>query len=107
MNTVNSFTFNNALLKKVQDYGNVVKGIVQSRQTEYTPNGELRSKFIASRQVTITDQSIIAILRPLISENAEFVVNLSGYLTTTVRENAETKKPVWYDNQIVTSLELL
>jgi len=105
VNTVNSFTFNNALLKSVKDYGNVVKGIVQSRQTEYTPDGNIRSRFIASRQVTITDQDIIATLRPLISDNSEFVVNLSGYLTTTVRENkGETK---WYDNQIVTNLELL
>ena len=105
MNTVNSFTFNNALLKSVKDYGNVVKGIVQSRQTEYTPDGQIRSRFIASRQVTITDQDIIATLRPLISDNSEFVVNLSGYLTNTVRENkGETK---WYDNQIVTNLELL
>ena len=105
MNTVNSFTFNNALLKSVRDYGNVVKGIVQSRQVEYTPNGEMRSRFIASRQVTITEPSIIEQLRPLLTDNAEFVVNLSGYLTTTVRENkGETK---WYDNQIVTNLELL
>ena len=105
MNTVNSFTFNNALLKSVKDYGNVVKGIVQSRQTEYTPDGQIRSRFIASRQVTITDQDIITKLRPLISDNSEFVVNLSGYLTTTVRENkGETK---WYDNQIVTNLEVL
>jgi len=105
VNTVNSFTFNNALLKSVKDYGNVVKGIVQSRQVEYTPDGQMRSRFIASRQVTITEPTIIAQLRPLISDNAEFVVNLSGYLTTTVRENkGETK---WYDNQIVTNLEVL
>ena len=105
MNTVNSFTFNNAQLKSVRDYGNVVKGIVQSRQVEYTPDGQMRSRFIASRQVTITEPSIIEQLRPLIADNAEFIVNLSGYLTTTVRENkGETK---WYDNQIVTHLELL
>lgn len=105
MSAVNSFTFNNALLKSVKDYGNVVKGIVQSRQTEFTPNGEMRSRFIASRQVTITDQDIIAQLRPLLADNAEFAVNITGYLTTTVRENkGETK---WYDNQIVTSLEFV
>lgn len=105
MSAVNSFTFSNALLKSVKDYGNVVKGIVQSRQTEFTPNGEMRSRFIASRQVTITDPTIIAQIRPLITDSAEFPVNLSGYLTTTVRENkGETK---WYDNQIVTSLEFL
>ena len=78
VNTVNSFTFNNALLKSVKDYGNVVKGIVQSRQTEYTPDGQIRSRFIASRQVTITDASIITQLRPLIADNAEFVVNLQA-----------------------------
>ena len=105
MNTVNSFTFNNALLKSVKDYGNVIKGIVQSRQTEYTPDGQMRSRFIASRQVTIADPGLVTLIRPLLADNDEFVVNLSGYLTTTVRENkGETK---WYDNQIVTSLEFL
>ena len=105
MNTVNSFTFNNALLKSVKDYGNVIKGIVQSRQTEYTPDGQMRSRFIASRQVTITDPGLVTLIRPLLADNDEFVVNLSGYLTTTVRESkGETK---WYDNQIVTSLEFL
>jgi hypothetical protein len=105
MNTVNSFTFNNALLKNVNDYGNVIKGIVQSRQTEYTPDGQIRSRFIASRQVTITEPHIIQQLRPMLVDNSEFVVNLSGYLTTTVRE--QDGKPKWYDNQIVTSLEFL
>jgi len=106
MNTaINSFTFNNALLKSVKDYGNVVKGIVQSRQVEYTPNGEMRSRFIASRQVTITDTSIINQIRPLLADNSEFVVNLSGYLTTTAREDQGKTK--WYDNQIVTNLEFI
>ncbi len=105
MNTVNSFTFNNALLKSVRDYGNVVKGIVQSRQTEYTPDGQVRARFIASRQITITDPSILAQLRPLLSDNVEFFVNVSGYMTTTVREDKGQTK--WYDNQIVTNLEFL
>lgn len=105
MNTVNSFTFNNALLKSVRDYGNVIKGIVQSRQVEYLPDGSMRSRFIASRQVTIQDPSIIEALRPLLTDNAEFAVNLTGYLTTTVRESkGETK---WYDNQIVTELRFI
>ncbi len=105
MNTVNSFTFNNAELKSVKDYGNVVKGIVQSRQTEYTPDGQLRSRFIASRQVTITEPELIAQIRPLLADKDKFVVNLSGYLTTTVREDKGQTK--WYDNQIVTALEFL
>ena len=105
MSAVNSFTFSNALLKSIKDYGNVIKGIVQSRQTEFTPDGQMRSRFIASRQVTITDPTIIAQIRPLITDNSEFAVNLSGYLTTTVREDKGQTK--WYDNQIVTSLEFL
>jgi hypothetical protein len=105
MNTVNEFKFNNALLKSVRDYGNVVKGIVQSRQVEYTPDGQMRAKFIASRQVTITDPTILAQLRPLLASNTEFAVNLSGYMTTTVREDKGQTK--WYDNQIVTTLEFL
>ena len=105
MSAVNSFTFSNALLKSIKDYGNVIKGIVQSRQTEYTPDGQMRSRFIASRQVTITDPTIIAQIRPHITDNSEFAVNLSGYLTTTVREDKGQTK--WYDNQIVTSLEFL
>jgi hypothetical protein len=105
MNAVNSFTFSNALLKSVRDYGNVVKGIIQSRQTEYTPDGQMRSRFIASRQVTFTDPDIIAQLRPLLADNAEFAVNITGYMTTTVREDKGQTK--WYDNQIVTALEVL
>lgn len=105
MNTVNEFKFNNALLKSVRDYGNVVKGIVQSRQVEYTPDGQMRARFIASRQVTITDPTILAQLRPLLTSNTEFAVNLSGYMTTTVREDKGQTK--WYDNQIVTTLEFL
>jgi hypothetical protein len=105
MNTVNQFKFNNALLKSAKDYGNVIKAIVQSRQTEYTPDGQMRSRFIASRQVTITDPAILAQIRPLITDNAEFFVNLTGYMTTTVREDKGQTK--WYDNQIVTELEVL
>jgi hypothetical protein len=104
MNTVNEFKFNNALLKSVRDYGNVVKGIIQSRQTEYTPDGQMRSRFIASRQVTFTDPDIIAQLRPFITDNSEVVVTLAGYMTTTVREDKGQTK--WYDNQIVTTLEI-
>ena len=105
MNAVNSFTFNNALLKSVKDYGNVVKGIVQSRQTEFTPDGQMRKRFIASRQVTITDPDIISMLRAVLADNDEFGVNLSGYMTTTVREDKGQTK--WYDNQIVTALEFV
>ena len=105
MNTVNSFTFNNAELKSVKDYGKVIKGIVQSRQTEYTPDGQIRSRFIASRQVTFTEPHLIEQLRPMLTDNDKFIVNISGYLTTTAREDKGVTK--WYDNQIVTDLEFL
>lgn len=101
----NQFLFRNAQLKSVKDYGNIIKGIVQSRQTYQTPDGQLKSRFVASRQVTIADESVIAQLRPLLQDGAEFIVNVSGYMTTTVRE--KEGKSTWYDNQMVTELEIL
>lgn len=102
---VNQFLFKNAQLKSVKDYGNIIKGIVQSRQTYQTPDGQLKSKFVASRQVTIMDESIITFLRPLLASQDEFIVDISGYMTTTVREREG--KSTWYDNQMVTELEIL
>lgn len=105
---INSFQFRNALLKSVKDYGTTIKGIVQSRQTYTTPDGQLKSRFIASRQITIITSEhpkIAETLRPLLAESDEFVVNLAGYLTTTVRE--KDGKSTWYDNQMVTELEVL
>ena len=102
---VNQFLFKNAQLKSVKDYGNIIKGIVQSRQTYQTPDGQLKSKFVASRQVTIADESLITFLRPLLASQDEFIVDISGYMTTTVREREG--KSTWYDNQMVTELEIL
>lgn len=102
---VNLFLFRNAQLKSIKDYGNIIKGIVQSRQTFQTPDGQLKSRFVASRQVTIADDSVIQQLRPLLDTSDEFIVNLSGYMTTTVREREG--KSTWYDNQMVTELEIL
>ena len=102
---VNQFLFKNAQLKSVKDYGNIIKGIVQSRQTYQTPDGQLKSKFVASRQVTIADESLITFLRPLLATQDEFIVDISGYMTTTVREREG--KSTWYDNQMVTELEIL
>lgn len=102
---INSFQFRNAMLKSVKDYGNTIKGIVQSRQTYTTPDGQLKSRFVASRQVTIIEPEVIEVIRPLLATADEFVVNLAGYLTTTVRE--KDGKTTWYDNQMVTELEIL
>lgn len=107
MEYANKFSFNNALLKSVNDRGNFLTGQVQSRQTERTPDGNIRSRFIASRQVTIYDPAIVARLKELLVSNDELPVTCSGYMTTTVRENGNGAKPTWYDNQIVTELEVL
>lgn len=107
MEYANKFSFNNALLKNITDRGNFLTGQVQSRQTERTPDGNIRSRFIASRQVTIYDPALVELLRQTIAETPEVPVNCSGYMTTTVRENGKDKKPTWYDNQIITELELI
>jgi hypothetical protein len=107
MTTVNKFEFNNALLKNIKVRGDFVTGQVQSRQTEYTPDGNIRARFIASRQVTIYDPTIIAGLKGLLVNTDELPVDCSGYMTTTVRENGNGAKPTWYDNQIVTKLRVL
>jgi hypothetical protein len=65
----------------------------------------MRAKFIASRQITVTDPTLVAQIRSLISDKTEFFANLTGYMTTTVREDKGQTK--WYDNQIVTELEVL
>jgi hypothetical protein len=105
MEYANKFSFNNALIRGITDRGNFLTGQVQSRQTERTPDGNIRSKFIASRQVTIYDPALVEILRKTITETQEVPVNCSGYMTTTVREDKGQTK--WYDNQIVTELELI
>lgn len=102
---MNAFEFNNATLKNLNDYGNIVKGIVQSRQATINPDGTIREKFVASRQVTFQDPTLIAQLRERLTSNSEFKVTLRGYMTTTVRET--DGKPKWYDNQIVTELEFI
>jgi len=102
---MNAFEFSNAKLKNINDYGNIVKGIVQSRQATINPDGTVREKFIASRQVTIQDPALLAELRTRLASQTEFTVTLRGYMTTTVRETDGKAK--WYDNQIVTELEYL
>lgn len=107
---MNAFEFNNATLKNLKDYGNIIKGIVQSRQATINPDGTVREKFVASRQVTFQDPKLIEQLREWISHSwdintVEYKVTLRGYMTTTVRET--DGKPKWYDNQIVTELELV
>jgi len=105
MEYANKFSFNNALIKSVKDRGDFLTGQVQSRQTERTPDGNIRSKFIASRQVTIYDPTLVALIKDTLKDTGEFFLNCSGYMTTTVQGKGDNAK--WYDNQIVTELEVL
>ena len=103
---MNAFEFNNATLQNLNDYGNIIKGIVQSRQATINPDGTVRQRFIASRQVTFQDPALLQILRERLASASSFKVTLKGYMTTTVRE-VKGEKPKWYDNQVVTELEFI
>ena len=105
MTTANQFKFNNALLKNVKERKDFLTATIRSSQTEYQPDGTMRSRFVASRQITIYDPTLVALIKTALKDNSEFAVNCSGYMTSTVR--GEGDKATWYDNQIVTTLEVL
>ena len=101
----NTFTFSGSIVKAVKDYNNFIKATVVDRRLEYTPNGDMASKFTASRQITITDPAIQAWVRENLinSSESEFAVNIEGYMTSTFSE----KNDKWYENQVVTKLSLV
>jgi hypothetical protein len=105
MTTANKFQFNNALLKNVRDRKDFLTATVKSTQTEYLPDGTIRSRFIASRNVTIYDPALVALIKTAVQDTSEFPVNCSGYMTSTVRGQGDDS--VWYDNQIITELTVL
>ena len=105
MTTANQFKFNNALLKNVKERKDFLTAPIRSSQTEFQPDGTMRSRFVASRQITIYDPTLVALIKTALKDNAEFPVNCSGYMTSTVR--GEGDKATWYDNQVVTELELI
>jgi hypothetical protein len=105
MTTANQFKFHNALLKNVKARKDFLTATIRSTQTEHQPDGTLRSRFIASRQVTIYDPTLVALINTALKDNAEFPVNCSGFMTSTVR--GEGDNAIWYDNQVVTELELI
>lgn len=102
---MNQFKFSNALLKNVKERKDFLTATVRSSQTELQPDGTMRSRFIASRQITVYDPTLVALIKSALKDNTEFPVNCSGYMTSTVR--GEGKDAIWYDNQVVTELELL
>ena len=98
---MNTFTFTGSILKNIKDYNTTIKATVVDRRLEQMPDGNYRSKFVASRQVTIFDPELQKILRENITDkDTELVVDLVGYETSTLSE--KTKQ--WYDNKIVTEL---
>lgn len=99
----NTFKFNSSIVKSVRDYTNVIKATVVDRRIEMSPNGTPNSRFVASRQITITDPEVLAWVRENLVGEQEFAVNIEGYLTSTYSE----KNKKWYDNQIVTAIELV
>ena len=101
---MNKFTFSGSILKSIKDYDTVIKATVVDRRVEQMPDGNLRSKFVASRQVTIFDPELMKLIRENITDtDTELVVHANGYFSSTLSE--KTKK--WYDNQVITELEIL
>ena len=105
MTTANQFKFHNALLKNEKERKDFLTATIRSSQTESLPDGTLRSRFVASRQITVYDPTLVALIKSALKDNAEFPVNCSGYMTSTVR--GEGDNAIWYDNQVVTELELI
>ncbi len=99
----NTFEFNGSIVKSVRDYNNVIKATVVDRRFEMSPDGTPNSRFVASRQITITNPELLAWVRENLTADGEFAVNMKGHLTSTYSE----KNKKWYDNQIVTSIELV
>ena len=105
---MNTFTYSNtptseAILKGVRDYQSTIKGTIVHRKTEVLPDGTTKSKFVASRQVTITDPILVAFARQNFNATDSYAVNITGYETSTYSE----KNKQWYDNKIVTDIALV
>jgi len=100
---MNTFTYSESILKGVRDYDTVIKGTVVDRKDEVLPDGTTKSKFVASRQVTITDPILVAFARQNFNNNDEYKVTITGYETSTYSE----KNQKWYDNKIVTDITLV
>jgi hypothetical protein len=100
---MNTFTYTESILKSVRDYQSVIKGTVVDRREEVLPDGTTKSKFVAARQVTITDPILVAFARQNFNATSEYKVSITGYETSTYSE----KNQKWYDNKIVTDIALV
>ena len=100
---MNTFTYTESILKGVRDYQTIIKGTVVDRKTEVLPDGTTKSKFVSSRQVTFTDPLLVEFARQNFNATSDYLVNIVGYETSTYSEKNEK----WYDNKIVTAVELV
>lgn len=100
---MNTFTYTESILKGVRDYQTIIKGTVVDRKTEVLPDGTTKSKFVSSRQVTFTDPILVEFVRQNFNATTDYLVNIVGYETSTYSEKNEK----WYDNKIVTAVELV
>jgi len=100
---VNTFTYTESILKGIRDYQTVIKATVVDRKDEVLPDGNTKSKFVASRQITITDPVLVEFARQNFNALGEYKVTITGYETSTFSE----KNQKWYDNKIVTDIALV
>lgn len=100
---MNTFTYTESILKGVRDYQTVIKGTVVDHKDDVQPDGSTKSKFVSARQVTFTDPILVDFVRQNFNATSEFKVNITGYETSTYSE----KNQKWYDNKIVTEIELV
>jgi hypothetical protein len=99
-----TFTASQALLKSVAHYGTVSKGSLIIRNLETGDDGQLRARFVASRQVTFLTPDLVEWAKANLVPNSEYLVNVTGYETSTPDKKIKGK---WYENKIVSSIEIV
>jgi len=92
---VNTFTFNEVLVNKVLPTKNK-KGI------NLSVLDRVDGKFVCSRLVNTNDQRLMKFITDNITSDGEFVVNITGKMTSTFSE----QKNRWYDNLVATEISL-
>lgn len=99
-----TFTAEQAVLKSVRHYGKVSKGSLIIRNIETGDDGQLRARFVASRQITFLTPEMVTFAQNNLAEDCEYVVNVTGYETSTPDKKIKDK---WYENKIVSSIEIV
>lgn len=99
-----TFTAEQAVLKSVRHYGKVSKGSLIIRNIETGDDGQLRARFVASRQITFLTPEMVTFAKANLAEDCEYVVNVTGYETSTPDKKIKDK---WYENKIVSSIEII